>query len=708
MDADELAGFRHLVRLPSDGRGLAEAVKRFAAAGRSDLFPELLRIAMRFGLVRVALDLRARLGLPERDADFDRWFDAHGALWFDIYVEDDLAYVETEDIALLWELLPDWPALVADAETDPNVSPMRLALLRKFAAGQDPTVAAAAPRRADVDARFRAHCEDRDIAILRTFQGGMDGLNRRSWVYLAIDEDGLAKVFKELPRDEDNRFGRAQAEPEIYGRLGLQPELPRFYGTIDLGDGLVFAKLSVCYGQTLSDYVWEGNLLSADEACLVVGRLAAMLARTHEAGVLYLDLRPENVTIEPEAVHLFDFNASRFAEDGGIDTCSFDPRYAAPETSLGFRATAATDVFQLGVLSHQLLTGKLPFSGQHPIPEDRGEALERFALPNALEPYVHRLDVTRGDARLAIVVRMLDKDPARRPTMSEVAEAFAPKAAPAPIRQKSHRVPKAWERNAVIFPARMGIPHRGHIDYLARLLGLGFHPIISLARSYTLTERDPLPKWLVMKMVAQSLFDRGFSPDDFRFILTPYYETPEELGMHYTMMPGREEAVAVASSNPGVRELFPGLPILDQRVVFGHEGEIYEVRSWGETLRRAVREGDRPTFEAYAASGVERIVPFDALRERPEPAVEFLRGPVRAALEGPDGAPIAEGRVRRYGSPEDALARLLRERGETIGFIDRFSRDTAINRDGRPALLRYMRTETRGEGLRIVYALLPS
>lgn len=708
MDADEQAGFRHLVRFPSDGRELDDAIARFAIAGRTDLFPELLRVASRFGQVRPVIRLLALLGQRADDPDFLRWFETHGVFWFDIYRQDELAYVETKDIALQRELTRDWTSVVARAEADPNISPTRKALIRAFAAGEDPVVLAAQPRRVDVDARFRAHCETRGIEILRRFQDGVSGLNRRSWVYLAIDEDGLAKVFKELPYDEDNRLGRMPTEPEIYARLGVLPGLPRFYGTIELGDGLVFAKMSVCFGQTLADYVWDGNLLSTDETCFVIGRLAAILTQLHDAGVLYLDLRPENVTIEPEAVHLFDFNASRFAEADGIDTCSFDPRYAAPETALRFRASAATDVFQLGVLFHQLLTGWLPFAGAERGMYDRGDALERFSLGNALAPYAHRLDLERGDARLGLVARMLEKRPEDRPGMSEVAEALATGSAHAPIRQRSHRVPKDWSRNAVLFPARMGIPHRGHIEYLARLLGLGFHPVISLQRSYTLTERDPLPKWLVMKMVAQSLFDRGFSPDDFRFVFTPFFETPDEMKMHFAMMPGMQEVIAVASSNPGMRELFPKLPIIDQRVVFGLEGEAYEDRSWGETLRRAVRDGDLATFRSLAASGVERIVPFEALRDRPEPPVEFLRGPVQAALEAPDGAVLVEGRVRRYVSPEEALAFQLRARGETVETVDRFSRDSVIRRQGRLASLRYLRTETHDDALRIVYALSAS
>ncbi|MFA5854139.1 MAG: protein kinase [Patescibacteria group bacterium] len=704
MNDDERAGYRHLIRFPSDGRELADAIERFAAADRQDLFPELLRIACLFGLTRSVRTLRARLGLPVDDVEFSRWFRTHGIFWFDVYREDELAYVLDEDVDLHRQLAEDWSDALARAEADDNISPTRTALLRKFAAGEDPVVLAAAPRRVDVDARFRRHCEARGIEILRKFQDGVSGLNRRCWVYLAIDEDGLAKVFKELPYDDDNRLGRLPTEPEIYARLGIIPDTPRFYGTIDLDDGLVFAKMSVCHGQTLADYVWTGNLLAKDEVCHVIARLASILKDVHAAGVLYLDLRPENVVFEPERVQLFDFNASRFAESGEIDTCPFDPRYAAPETSLRFRASFATDVFQLGVMFHYLLTGAHPFVSEPGIPTERGDSLEKFATASAFNPYLGRLDLELNDPRLAIIARMLEKRPEDRPTMTEVAATLVSDA-PSIIRQKSHRVPKTWERNAVLFPARMGIPHKGHIDYLARVLGLGFHPIISLQRSYTLTERDPLPKWIVMKMVMQSLFDRGFGPNDVRFVFTPFYETPEEMKMHFAMMPGMEDVVAVVSSNPGMREMFDRLPIIEQRVVFGLEGEAYEDRSWGEDLRRSVREGDHKTFLRYAASGVERILSFEELRTRQEPHIEFVRGSARVILVDEDGSLLVEGRTRRYASPEECLVQLLRERGEDVTLIDPFAKNAVLRRQGSECLLRYTRTELTEKYPRVHYAL---
>jgi very-short-patch-repair endonuclease len=314
------------------------------------------------------------------------------------------------------------------------------------------------------------------------------------------------------------------------------------------------------------------------------------------------------------------------------------------------------------------------------------------------------LDLEFEDDRLAAVAWMLEKHPANRPTLDEVIKLFSRKTVAQTVHQRGRRVSTRWEKNTVLFPARMGIPHKGHIEYLVRILELGFHPIISLQRSYTLTERDPLPKWIVMKMVAQSLFDRGFEPDDVHFIFTPLYKTAPEMQMHFTMMPGFEDVVAVASSNPDVQTLFPSYAIIDQRVVFGLEGETYEDRSWGEILRRSVREGDRLTFSRYAASGVERIMSFEELQAYQEPVVDFVRGAARVSVSI-DGA-LHQTRTLRHLSPEEALIRTLRVCGESVDMIDPFAKDSLVQRNGRQALLHYCRTEVVGDDVYLRYELI--
>jgi len=220
-----------------------------------------------------------------------------------------------------------------------------------------------------------------------------------------------------------------------------------------------------------------------------------------------------------------------------------------------------------------------------------------------------------------------------------------------------------------------------------------------LQRSFTLTNNDPLPKWLVMKMVAQSLFDKGFHVDDFSFIFTPYCTTRTEHRLHFAMMPGYETVVAVASSNPGTHELFPNFPFLTQRSVFGKEGEEYRDRSWGKMLRTAVVENDRTTFAAYIASGAERILTFEEMREMYSlPRVAFVEGSVRTCLVNNHGAILVSGKILRFVSPEQTLIFLLTMHGENIEVIDQYSRDTKVCRNGEESVFHYESFFVDGEG----------
>ncbi len=703
MTAHERDGFASLARFTAHGRELVRAVQYFAAAGRQDMFPELLRIASRFGVIQAVVLLRELMGMARRDDALAHWFRERGVFWFDIYRNKRVAYVRSEDAELHRSFATDWNVILARAAADSNLGTVRKQLLQKLASGDDPIVRLPPPAPASVDARFRRYCDEHGLRVIRLLQAGVNGLNRCSWVYLAQDADGIIKVFKELPSNRDNRLGPLPSEADIYARLGVDERFPRHGGTVDVGEGVFFSKLSFCFGQGLADYLQTQNRLAPREVCAVIGRSAAALADMHAKGILHLDLRPENVILTPGAVRLFDFNSSRFAAAGEIDAFPFDPRYAAPETALRLRASAASDVFALGAIFHLLATGEHPFAGGNELTDDRALMLERYGLANAFAPYGRKLDQELGDPRLGLIVRMLDKDPARRPSMAEVATALLANDT-TPLRLRGRNSSRPRERNIVLFPARMGIPHRGHIDYIARLIELGFYPVISLQRSYTSTDLDPLPKWVVMKMVARSLLDRGFGANDFAFVFTPFYETREQLQAHFAMLPDVENVVAVASGNPEIHRLFPQYPIIDQKAVFGRAGEEYAVRSWGEILRQAVRDNDLETFRSYAGSGVERIMPFDELRSRyNETPIEFVKGTVRFTLQA-DGATV-EGRVRKYLSPEEWIVRSLQDRGFETAIIDPYCPDTVIVRNGRSALLRYERTVLEGDDVVLNYRL---
>lgn len=724
MDDRTFDGLRHLACFTADGRELLPAAYAFIQAGDRARLADCLRIAKRFGLFRPVLMIRGAArakGWPELDmseADFRRWFRERAALWFDIHVDRfrEVAFIDPADLTSLYNIgytgpsfdhKQMWRGVHGRIKDDPNVSAHRKELILHIAEGRagDPVARLHPDPRRDVAGRFETFCRMNGVTPLRILQQGRTGLDRRSWVWLALDRDGIAKVFKEIIPRVDDRLGPRPGEDEIYARLGRQDFTPVWYG-LEESEGLRLGRQSVCHGQTLSDLLRHGPL-PHDQAVAVAARLARILYVLHAKGILYLDLRPENVVIHDDEVRLLDFDGSRLLAEQGthVEATPQDAAYVPPETLLKHEASRASDVFQLGVLWYVMLTGAHPFAGKLPAGESRIEQLGTWSLANATVAFDLEIEGITNDFRLGVMHAMLDKDPSKRPGAEEV---FKLLEGARPLAEHRPRLAGPRDRKAALLPARMGLPHKGHIEYMTRVLELGYRLVVSLQRSWTITDRDPYPKHDVMKMVAHSLFERGFGPDDMRFVFTPFTETAEQMRMHFAMMPGIEDIAVVASGNPDIPALFAGFPILDQRAVFGAEDEDYEDRSWGESLRAAIREGDRFRFDQYAASGVEKVMSFDELRERyARDPVDFVRGSVIIEIDGEKGERLADGAWLRYTTPAESVVRILASRGITTTILDPYAREERLLCWGSPMRLRYERSTLDAVGnLHVRFTLL--
>ncbi len=549
----------------------------------------------------------------------------------------------------------------------------------------------------------RAFGDRQDRLLLRTLNTD----RTETPVVLAVDTDGVIKVWKEI-RLLDNEVVQSRCDPEdaIYKKLQFHSAIPHYHGTEYIGDDKVIPAIrqSFVYGQPLSDLLGH---VSVDEACLCIRQIARLLLWLHRHNIWYLDVRPENFLLHDSKISLIDFNSSRIVKRGQQQTNILiaDPRYATPEGTIMQIAHPASDVFQLGILFHQLLEGHHPFGFDHIAlpPEDVNsfeDQLIRYSMPNAITPYTRYLQYEFRDARLSLIQKMLSPYPAKRPHWHDIINHLPGKKIS--IRHQRRQQKRSREKNCVLFVARMGgIPHKGHIEYICRLLELGFYVIISLQKSYTLTDTDPIPKWLVMKMVAQSLFDRGFTTDDFHCIFTPYYP---EIGngqtslykLHFAQMPWHEDVIAIASGNPDVHKQFPHHHILDQKSVFGHEGKEYTPRSWGTQLRQAVKNNDYHTFQRFAATGVERIRTFEELRSMyGTPEIPFVEKGISLRLYDSDSNLILKTGVLNYYSPEEILVRALKhdDQDALYGIIDPYARDTRCVIHGIKHKIKYIDTE---------------
>ncbi|MBX3472165.1 MAG: serine/threonine protein kinase, partial [Planctomycetes bacterium] len=258
----------------------------------------------------------------------------------------------------------------------------------------------------------------------RLARGGMGD------VLLARGSDGAPAALKVLRAPLAGETDRTRFERE--GRVLEQlrhPGIVRALGRgIDAASGRPWLALELVAGRDL-DVVLAARperRLSEPEATLVVARVAEALSVAHDAGVVHRDVKPANVLVTPERrVLLTDFGIA-LADDVSVrltrDEILGTPAYLAPEVLLGEPWGPAADVYALGALCWRALAGRPLFEGATPA----DVLAERLTSET---PALAAAAPGTSPALCTLVARMLDREPARRPSAREVAGALAEEAA---------------------------------------------------------------------------------------------------------------------------------------------------------------------------------------------------------------------------------------------------------------------------------------
>ena len=196
-----------------------------------------------------------------------------------------------------------------------------------------------------------------------------------------------------------------------------------------LSDGAAYLVMEYLKGETLSERIKRsGGMLSQSDAIRFAYLVADSLEAAHSKGVIHRDLKPDNVMIVPdrnvpggERTKLLDFGIAKLADD--TDSAHIPtqtgmmmgtPSYMSPEQCRGLRdLDARTDVYAFGAMLYVMLSGKPPFTGS--LMEVVSKHI--FEPPPALETLAPGVSPRIA----ALSLRMLSKDKASRPTMSEVA-----------------------------------------------------------------------------------------------------------------------------------------------------------------------------------------------------------------------------------------------------------------------------------------------
>ena len=248
--------------------------------------------------------------------------------------------------------------------------------------------------------------------ILETL--GHGGMND---AYKARDRETGRLVVLKVPYasliGDPSTFSRYQRELEIGKRLH-HPNIQQLVEEGRLDGGIApYLVLEFVDGTLLREYLREHAPLAMNEAINITVQLADALEYCHQAGVVHRDLKPENVLIEQDGtVKLVDFGiallkGARRLTFRRLSTGFGTPDYMAPEQVQGDRGDARTDIYAVGVMLFEMLTGEVPYQGDSPLAV-MGQRVttdapllrsKRPDLPPALE---------------AVVWRALRREPAER------------------------------------------------------------------------------------------------------------------------------------------------------------------------------------------------------------------------------------------------------------------------------------------------------
>jgi hypothetical protein len=237
--------------------------------------------------------------------------------------------------------------------------------------------------------------------------GGMAAVFR-GWDH-RVERPVAIKVLRQLEHADQPAIARFRREAHAAAML-QHPNVVRAYDFFE-DSGCYYLVMEYIDGINLKQHLKRRGPLPADEALEIAGQVCAALRAAHAHGFIHRDIKPQNILMDPQGVaKVTDFGVVHITRGTTLTTDGVvlgTADYIAPEQARGEPLSPATDLYSLGVVLYEMLTGRVPFTGPTPMAVAALHASVPVPPPRriatSLSPYVE-----------ALVLRALRKDPAER------------------------------------------------------------------------------------------------------------------------------------------------------------------------------------------------------------------------------------------------------------------------------------------------------
>lgn len=238
------------------------------------------------------------------------------------------------------------------------------------------------------------------------------GIGGMANVYRAFDivekKDVAIKILKEEYLGNEEFIRRFRNESKAVASLS-HPNIVRIFD-VNFGDRIQYIVMEYIDGLTLKEYIEKAQVLNWKDTVHFTVQILRALQHAHDKGIVHRDIKPQNMMLLRDGtIKVMDFGIARFARDEvrSQDKAIGSVHYISPEQAGGGITDAKSDLYSVGVMMYEMLTGQLPFDGETP---EEVAVKQMQAAP--ILPRQIKEDIPEGLEE--IIIRAMQKSPGKR------------------------------------------------------------------------------------------------------------------------------------------------------------------------------------------------------------------------------------------------------------------------------------------------------